>query len=154
MSEPGTPSPDYIASLNEQIDRAIAIAATWRDRSDPTVDKLSLEFMEPVRGKTVTLPDGRQIEDVWVFIESPAEPRAVFYAALHLLRDIRAHGRGRVWWLAPTPNGKVIHLVNAGDGQPVIEGPDHGPSVRLRSLYFHEALAKPIPAEMLAGAAP
>lgn len=143
MSEPRAHSPDHIASLNEQIDRAIAEAATWRDHSDPTVDKPLLQFMEPVGGPIVALPGGRRIEDVAMWIDAPAEPRAVFYAAFYLLRQIRAHGHGRVWWLAPTANGKVIHLVDSyGPGSAVLRGPDGGDCVRLRSLYFHEALAK------------
>ncbi|HKP08489.1 MAG TPA: hypothetical protein VJU58_14645, partial [Microbacterium sp.] len=73
------------------------------------------------------------------WIEVPADERSIVCAVRHLMRKISSHGYGRVSF-----TGRPIHLI-ADDGIVVRQGPDGWPVVRVRTLYFHEKLAKESP---------
>lgn len=122
-----------MTNFNKELTRAIEDASKWTTPDG----KPSLRIMtELAGGDHLVLPDGRRIERRFEWIEIPDEPRAAYYAGLHLLRLVAKHGPGAVWFL-----GQPVHMIDANDGVFVLPGPDGGGCARVRTIYYHEAHA-------------
>jgi len=123
----------HFLPIEEQLARAIEEATKWTDRDG----KPWIAFMsQQVTGADLVLPDGRRIAMRCEWLEIPADPRAAYYAARHLMR-LAGERRGAVWFC-----GDPVHIIrDGGGGKFVLPGPDGGGCCRVRTLYYPEALA-------------
>lgn len=99
--------------------------------------RAQLEFVQSdVRGHLMVLADGQAVPRKFAYTEIPVHEQSIITAARWLLFRVAEHGGGRVhFMLAP------VHLINDDGSGPAHDGPDGFPVCRLRTIYYHEALA-------------